>query len=144
MSMLNIPYKFICQIFDIVIFIERATTVCARFLNQISWPTLAKWQWRHTLASRGRRMYHHMSLGPDRWSKSWVKPIFWPDAVVGPCGSPGNIDMVSYSSRGDALSRLYNCKRLVQYIGSNTMVFYSRRFTRSYFFGKYNMKPLPL
>ena len=88
-------------------------------------------------------MYHQMSLGPDRWSKSWVKPIFWPDAVVGPCGSPGNIDMVSYSSRGDALSRLYNCKRLVQYSGSKTLVFYSRKSTRSYCFGKYKMQPLP-
>ena len=102
MSMLNRTYEFIHQMFDTAIVVDPATKVHVIFLNKISGPTRAKWQWRPTLASRGGRMYHHMSLGTDRWSKSWVKPAFRHDTVVGPCGSPGNIDILSYSYHGGA------------------------------------------
>ena len=60
------------------------------------------------------------------------KAYFRYDTVFGTCRSTGNID----SSHGDDLSQLYNYKRLVQYSGTKTMVFYSRKSTRSYRFGK--------
>ena len=54
------------------------------------------------------------------------KAYFRPDTTVGLCGSPDNIVVVSHSYHGDALSLLCDCKRLVQYSGSKTMVFYSQ------------------
>ena len=105
MSMLDRPDEFIRQMFETAIFVDPATKIHVIFLNQIYGPTLVKWQWRPNIASRSGNMYHQMSLGPYGWSKSWVKPVFQTDTIVGPCVSPGNIDIVSYSSHGDALSR---------------------------------------
>ena len=56
--MLNRADEFICLMFDTAIIVKPATKVHVRFLNQIDEPTLAKWQWRLTIASRGGRMYH--------------------------------------------------------------------------------------
>ena len=58
MFMLNRADEFICLMFDTAIIVKPATKVHVRFLNQIDEPTLAKWQWRLTIASRGGRMYH--------------------------------------------------------------------------------------
>ena len=102
--------------FYTAIVVETDTKVHARFLNQISGPTLAKWQWRPILDSICGRMYQHMSIGPYRWSKSWGKPVFRPDTIIGPCESPGNIYIVSYSYHDDDLSWLCNRKRIMQYI----------------------------
>ena len=104
MSMLSRQDGFIRHIFDNAIFLKPYNKVHVRFLNQIAGPTLAEWRWRPNLASRGGRMYRQMSLGPDRWSKSWVNPVFWPDAVVGKCISTVNINIVSYPYHVDALS----------------------------------------
>ena len=123
MPMLNRPDEFICQLFDTAIVVEPSKTFHVRFLNQISGITLTKWQWRPTLASRGVHIYYQILLGPDIWFKILVKPVFRPDTIVSPCGNSCNIYIVSYSSHGDALSRLCNCKNLLKYSGSKNMVF---------------------
>ena len=96
MSMLNRLDKFIRQMFDTTIVVKPSTNIHIIFLNQIAGPTLGKWRCSPSISSVCGRMYHQMSLGPDIWFKIWVNPVFRSGTIVGPCGSTGNIDIVSY------------------------------------------------